>query len=129
MIRATSSSISHPKERNRAARAHFISFPVKPGEETRRGHNDGENHDLRFILSLVAPEFMVLPPLCRSAEAERRRLWAAKLFAGYIRVRRRCLLSKIREKYLHRIYICIEISPDIFTARWHLSDDEEKDLN
>lgn len=98
-------------------------------EETRRGQNDGENHDLRFILSLVAPEFMAFLPFCRSSEVERRRLWIAKLFAGCIRVRRRCLLSKIREKYLRRIYICIEISPDIFTTHWRLSDDGEKDLN
>lgn len=120
-----------PEREGTAPLARFISFFVKPGlapncEETRGGQNDGENHDLRFILSLVAPEFMALPPLCRSAEAERRRLWAAKLFAECIRVHRRCLLSKIREKYLRRIYICIEILPDIFTARWHLSEMTKK---
>lgn len=123
-----------PEKEGTMLAGRFVLFPMKLGlapdrVETRRGQNDGEKHDLRFILPLVAPEFMAFLPLCRSTDVERRRLWVAKLFAGCNRVRRRCLLSKIREKYLRHIYISIEISSDIFKMRWHLSDDGEKDLN
>jgi len=72
---------------------------------------------------------MAFPPLCRSAEAERRRLWAAKLFAGRIRVRWRCLLSKIREKYLRRyLHMYRDVAGYFYGALSRLRYDEELEL-